>query len=80
MLQNFGELKAVIDFLPSAKETFHSWLPGQSLQGLCSQVVLAAGLGPMFSVAFVAPCKKKPPCLDGKDLWSICVLDSSPRL
>lgn len=60
----FSELKAAIDFLPSAKQTFPSDCR-LVLRGLCSQAVLVVGLGLLFSVAFDAPCEEKPPCLGG---------------
>lgn len=60
----FSELKAAIDFLPSVKQAFHSDCMANPHRTL-PQVVLVVGLGLMFSVAFVAPCEEKPPCLDG---------------
>lgn len=60
----FSELKAAIDFLPSAKQAFHSDCMANPHRTL-PQVVLVVGLGLMFSVALVAPCEEKPPCLDG---------------
>lgn len=63
MLQNLSELKAVIDFLPSATETFHSDCTANPYR-----TVLLGGNGMsrglMFFVACVAPCEEKPPCLD----------------
>lgn len=55
-----SELRARMDFLPSAEHRSHSDRMA-SPHGLCSQVVSMVGRGLMFSVVFVAPCEKKPP-------------------